>query len=47
MTGYATDDAAPDTGDSVITETVGLGEFAMAAAPAIVQFVGASLVSPT
>jgi hypothetical protein len=33
-------DASPDIGDSTITETVGLGGFAMAAAPAIVQFVG-------
>src|SRR5205823_13729249 len=34
------DDASPDMGDSAITETAGLGGFAMAAAPAIVQFVG-------
>ena len=33
-------DAAGDLGDSAITETAGLGGFAMAAAPAIVQFVG-------
>jgi len=33
-------DAAPDLGDSAITETAGLGGFAMAAAPAIVKFVG-------
>jgi hypothetical protein len=33
-------DANPDIGDSAITETAGLGGFAMAAAPAIVQFVG-------
>jgi hypothetical protein len=38
--GYAAADAAPDLGDSAITETAGLGGFAMAAAPAIVQFVG-------
>ena len=38
--GYSSTDAALDIGDSVITETVGLGGFAMAAAPAIVQFVG-------
>ena len=38
--GYSRDDAAPDLGDSAITETAGLGGFAMAAAPAIVQFVG-------
>ena len=33
-------DAAPDLGDSAITETAGLGGFAMAASPAIVKFVG-------
>ena len=33
-------DAARDLGDSAITETAGIGGFAMAAAPAIVQFVG-------
>lgn len=38
--GYSAEDAAPDLGDSSITETVGLGGFSMAAAPAIVQFVG-------
>ena len=38
--GYSIADAAPDLGDSSITETAGLGGFAMAAAPAIVQFVG-------
>ena len=38
--GYAADDAARDLGDSAITETAGLGGFAMAAAPAIVKFVG-------
>jgi hypothetical protein len=38
--GYSTADAAPDLGDSAITETAGVGGFAMAAAPAIVQFVG-------
>jgi len=37
---YTEDDASPDIGDSTITETVGLGGFAMAAAPAIVGFVG-------
>lgn len=37
---YGPEDAAPDLGDSSITETAGLGGFAMAAAPAIVQFVG-------
>lgn len=38
--GYTAEDANPDIGDSVIAETVGIGGFAMAAAPAIVQFVG-------
>ncbi len=38
--GFTEADAAPDIGDSVITETAGLGGMAMAAAPAIVQFVG-------
>ena len=34
-------DANPDIGDSAIVETIGLGGFAMAAAPAVVRFVGA------
>lgn len=38
--GFTKDDANPDIGDSAITETVGLGGFAIAASPAIVQFVG-------
>ncbi|MBP2705678.1 DUF1116 domain-containing protein [Microbispora sp. RL4-1S] len=38
--GYGPGDANPDIGDSTITETTGLGGFAMAAAPAIVRFVG-------
>ena len=38
--GYSRADAAPDLGDSSITETAGVGGFAMAAAPAIVKFVG-------
>ena len=38
--GYGPADANPDIGDSAITETTGLGAFAMAAAPAIVQFMG-------
>jgi len=40
--GYSEKDANPDLGDSTITETAGLGGFAMAAAPAIVQFTGGS-----
>ena len=38
--GFDECDAAPDLGDSCITETAGIGGFCMAAAPAIVQFVG-------
>ena len=38
--GYTAEDANPDIGDSVIAETAGIGGFTMAAAPAIVQFVG-------
>jgi hypothetical protein len=38
--GFSEEDANPDLGDSTITETVGMGGFAMAAAPAIVKFVG-------
>ncbi|HEY3006733.1 MAG TPA: DUF1116 domain-containing protein [Micromonosporaceae bacterium] len=41
--GYGPDDANPDIGDSAITETVGLGGFAMAGAPAIVRFVGGTV----
>ncbi len=40
LPGFTAADAAPDIGDSVITETSGIGGFAMAAAPAIVQFIG-------
>ena len=38
--GFTKDDANRDIGDSSITETNGLGGFAIAASPAIVQFVG-------
>ncbi|WP_052891150.1 DUF1116 domain-containing protein [Thermogemmatispora carboxidivorans] len=38
--GFGPEDANPDIGDSAITETAGLGAFAMAGAPAIVQFIG-------
>jgi len=40
FSGYSKANAAPDLGDSAITETAGIGGFAMAAAPAIVKFVG-------
>ncbi len=39
--GFTEQDANPDLGDSAIVETVGLGAFAMAAAPAVAGFVGA------
>ncbi len=38
--GFSDNDANPDIGDSTICETYGIGGFAMAAAPAIVEFVG-------
>lgn len=38
--GFDEEDANADIGDSCITETAGIGGFAMATAPAIVQFVG-------
>jgi hypothetical protein len=40
FSGFGPGDANPDMGDSAITETGGLGGFAMAGAPAVVQFVG-------
>ncbi len=40
LPGFSEQDANPDIGDSTITETAGFGGFAMAAAPAITQFVG-------
>ena len=39
--GFSEADANPDMGDSTIVETLGLGGFAMAAAPAVAGFVGA------
>jgi hypothetical protein len=44
---YGPADANPDIGDSAITETIGLGGFAMAAAPAIVRFVGGTVLDAT
>jgi hypothetical protein len=41
--GFTQADANPDLGDSSITETAGFGGFAMAAAPAIVSWVGGSV----
>ena len=43
--GYSEKDANPDMGDSAIMETIGLGAFAMAAAPAVMGFVGAGRAS--
>jgi hypothetical protein len=40
LPGYGAADANPDIGDSAITETGGIGGFALAGAPAIVKFVG-------
>ncbi len=39
--GFSAADANPDIGDSAILEAVGLGAFAMAAAPAVAGFIGA------
>jgi hypothetical protein len=41
--GFKAEDANPDMGDSSITETVGLGGFAMAASPAIVRLTGGTV----
>jgi len=41
--GFTEKDCNPDIGDSAIMETCGLGGFSMAAAPAIVKFVGGSV----
>jgi len=43
--GFSARDANPDMGDSAIVETIGLGGFAMAAAPAVVGYVGAGRAS--
>ena len=43
--GFSAADANPDMGDSTIIETIGLGGFAMAAAPAVAGFVGAGAPS--
>ena len=40
FSGFSSADANADIGDSAITETAGIGGFAMATAPAIVTFVG-------
>lgn len=43
--GFTEADANPDIGDSTIVETIGLGGFAMGAAPAVAGFVGAGAAS--
>ncbi len=45
LAGFGPQDANPDIGDSAITETAGLGGFAMAAAQAIVRLVGGTAAS--
>ena len=42
LAGFGPEHAAPDLGDSAITETAGIGAFAMAAAPAITSYIGGS-----
>lgn len=41
--GFTVDDATPTMGDSYITESIGLGAFALAAAPAIASFIGGTV----
>ncbi|MFP4483246.1 MAG: DUF1116 domain-containing protein [Spirochaetaceae bacterium] len=41
--GFTKEDVNPDIGDSSILETYGVGGFAIAAAPAIIQFVGGNV----
>ena len=40
--GYSASDASPVIGDSEVAECFGLGAFAMAAAPALAQYIGGS-----
>ncbi|MEX0923376.1 MAG: DUF1116 domain-containing protein [Rhodovibrionaceae bacterium] len=41
--GQSLEDATPTMGDSYVTEAIGLGGFALAAAPAIAEFVGGTV----
>lgn len=43
LAGFKPEDSGLDIGDSAITETFGIGAFAMAAAPAIVRLVGGTV----
>ncbi len=45
--GYSLDDAGPIIGDSEITETMGLGAFAMAGAPVLARYVGGTIEQAT
>ncbi len=45
--GFKKEDVNPDIGDSAITETVGVGGFAIASAPAITSFVGGTVEQVT
>ena len=45
--GFTREDVNPDIGDSAIMETLGIGGFAIASAPAITQFVGGTMESIT
>jgi len=45
FSGFSERDANPDMGDSAIVETIGLGGFAMAAAPSVIGYVGAGRAS--
>tara|TARA_B100000686_G_scaffold340253_1_gene415660 strand:- start:178 stop:1428 length:1251 start_codon:yes stop_codon:yes gene_type:complete len=45
LPGFSEEDANPDLGDSTITETIGLGSFAMACSPAVAGFLGAGSAS--
>jgi hypothetical protein len=47
LPGFTAADANPDIGDSAITETGGIGAFALAGAPAIVQFIGGTPADAT
>ena len=41
--GHTIEEATPTMGDSYVTEVIGLGGFALAAAPAIVEFIGGTV----
>jgi hypothetical protein len=45
--GHTIEDATPTMGDSYITEALGLGAFALSAAPAIAEFIGGTVAELT